>query len=188
MSGEEEKVRVLAELKEYLEERIGELRRELERLEKLVELVDEELAAKSFRKPVLPPEAKKEVEVKPVPRPPEHEVGRVRVLRSRAGENLATVTVSPNELRFTINPSITVTADMKPFSSFLVKKVLEAMSKTDAERIEKGKLPPGQELAYHIVYNGDRVKEIVVRNFREEYRLREIVNAVRWTLETIAGK
>jgi len=26
-----------------------------------------------------------------------------------------------------------------------------------------------------------------VRNFREEYRLREIVNAVRWTLETAAS-
>jgi hypothetical protein len=35
-----------------------------------------------------------------------------------------------------------------------------------------------------VIYEGDRVKEIEVRNYRDESRLREIINAVRWTLET----
>ena len=58
----------------------------------------------------------------------------------------------------------------------------------DLERVEKGRLAPGQELTYNIVQDGERVKEIVIRNFREEYRLREIVNAIRWTLETIVER
>jgi len=69
-----------------------------------------------------------------------------------------------------------------------LKKVLDSMSKADRERVDKGLIPPGHELDYDIIYEGDRVKEIVVRNFREEYRLREIVNAVRWTLETVASE
>jgi len=80
-----------------------------------------------------------------------------------------------------------LTRDMRPFSSFLIRKVLDAMSKADRERVERGLLPPGQELSYDIIVDGDLVKEIVVRNFRAEYRLREIVNAVRWTLETAAS-
>jgi hypothetical protein len=191
--GEKEQIKSLAKIKEYLEQRINELEKELGLLRQIVELVDRELVEKSFRKPSIPSEAKevakeasREVPVKPeVPITPEIEEGRVKILKSKTGDSLATVYISPNELRFIINPSINVSYDMKPFSSFLVKKVLEAMAKMDLERVEKGRLPPGQELSYNIVQDGERVKEIVIRNFREEYRLREIVNAIRWTLETI---
>ncbi len=197
---DKETVKNLARIKEYLEQRIDELGRELEMLKQIVELVDKELVEKSFKKPAIPTEVKepsreisreppKESLTKPeIPITPEVEEGRVRILKSRTGDTLATVYISPNELRFIINPNINVTYDMKPFSSFLVKKVLEAMNKMDLERVEKGRLPPGQELTYNIVQDGERVKEIVIRNFREEYRLREIVNAIRWTLETIVER
>ncbi|MEM2215752.1 MAG: hypothetical protein QXF28_03190 [Nitrososphaerota archaeon] len=197
---EKEQLKNLAKVKEYLEERISELEKELNLLKQMVELVDRELVEKSFRKPSISIETKEEVgevvkeaqkavPVKPeAPAPQEVEEGRIRILKSRTGDTLATVYISPTELRFIIDPSINVTYDMKPFSSFLVKKVLESMAKTDSERVEKGRLPPGHELVYNIVQEGDRVKEIVIRNFREEYRLREIVNAIRWTLETIIEK
>ena len=175
---ESEEVKELARLKDYLERRLSELRNEVSLLEKLLELVDEELAKKSFKKAAA-------VREKPAPKPPE--TGRFRVLRSRSGEILARVAVGRDELRFIVNPEIGLTRDMRPFSSFLIRKVLDAMSKADKERVEKGLLPPGYELSYEIILDGDLVKEIVVRNFREEYRLREIVNAVRWTLETAAS-
>jgi len=193
---EKEQVKNLAKIKEYLEQKINELEKELGLLREIVELVDRELVEKSFKKPTIPLESKevikeslREIPAKPeVSITPETEEGRVKILKSKTGENLATVYISPNELRFIINPGINVSLDMKPFSSFLVKKVLEAMAKMDLERIEKGRLPPGQELSYNIIQEGERVKEIVIRNFREEYRLREIVNAIRWTLETIIEK
>jgi len=175
MSEESEKVKNLARLKDYLERRMRDLRGELDLLEKLVELVDEQLAKLSFKKAV-------EIKEKPAP-----EALKVRALKSRSGEVLAKVMMAPNELRFIVSPSIELRSDMKPFSSFLVRKVLEAMRSADRERVEKGIIPPGQELDYEIIYENDRVKEIIVRNFREEYRLREIANAIRWTLETVAS-
>lgn len=197
MSEEErEHAKNLAKIKEYLEQKISELEKELELLRQMVEIVDKELIEKSFKKPTISLETKSVVKetqrtgpVKPeVSIPPEVEEGRIKKLKSRTGDVLATVYISPNELRFIIDPSINVTYDMKPFSSFLVKKVLEAMAKMDSERVEKNILQPGHELIYNIVQEGGRVKEIVIRNFREEYRLREIVNAIRWTLETIIEK
>ncbi len=180
MSGkDDEKVKTLAEIKEYLERRVSELTKEIETLQKLIQFVDEELAVRSFKRP--------KIAEKPLPRAEPSVGGRVRVLKSREGESLATVTVTSNEIRFIINPNITVTSDMRPFSSFLIRKVLDAMSRADAERVEKGTLSPGHELSYEVILDGDRVKEIVVRNFREEHRLREIINAVRWTLETISS-
>lgn len=182
MSEDSEKARTLAAMKEYLERRIKELQDELEILESMRSFVDEELASISFKKAA---EAKP---VKPLAAAPQPEAERLRALKSRSGEVLARVAISPNEVRFVIEPEISLMRDSRPLQSFLLKKVLEAMSKADRERVDKGLLPPGHELEYDVIYEGDKVKEIVVRNFREEYRLREIVNAVRWTLETAASE
>lgn len=191
---EKDRTKTLAQVKEYLEQKISQLEKELELLKHLVEIIDEELVEKSFKKLIPPPEVKEAVKESPVkgesakPMAPELEEGKIRILKARSGEVLAKVSITPNELRFIVDPGISVTSEDKPFSSFLVKKVLEAMSKTDLERVKKGVLPPGQELSYNIIEDEGKVKEIVIRNFREEYRLREIVNAIRWTLETIIEK
>ncbi len=183
-----EDVKELARVKEYIERRMDELREELNLLQYLVKFVDEELAKRSFRKPPKPSaQEEKEIEIAP-PKPKPGPEGRIRMLRGKDGGNLAMVTITPNEIRFVVSPNITLTEDMRPFSSFLVKKVLEAMKRADEERVNKGTLPPGHELSYEIIREDGRVKEIVVRNFREEHRLREIINAVRWTLETVASK
>lgn len=191
---EKDRTKTLAQVKEYLEQKISQLEKELELLKHLVEIIDEELVEKSFKKLIPPSEVKEAVKESPVkgesakPMAPELEEGKIRILKARSGEVLAKVSITPNELRFIVDPGINVTSEDKPFSSFLVKKVLEAMSKTDLERVKKGVLPPGQELSYNIIEDEGKVKEIVIRNFREEYRLREIVNAIRWTLETIIEK
>jgi len=183
-----DEVKELARVKEYLERKMEELREELSILQYLVKFVDEELAKKSFRKPPKPSaQEEREIEIAP-PRPKPGPEGRIRMLRGRDGGNLAMVTITPNEIRFVVSPNITLTEDMRPFSSFLIRKVFDAMRQADEERINKGTLPPGHELDYEIVKEDNRVKEIVVRNFREEHRLREIINAVRWTLETVASK
>jgi len=186
-----EKAKALAAIKEYIEQRLEELRSEIAILERLKTFVDEELAGLSFRRAAearsparLGVEKAEGVRAPPEKPPP----GRVRVLRSKTGELLAKVVISGNEIRFIVDPKINLPREARPFQSFLLRKVLEAMSRTDKERVEKGLIPPGHELEYEVVYEGDRVREIIVRNFREEYRLREIVNAVRWTLETVAGE
>lgn len=185
MSGEpeSEKAKSLASIKEYVEHRLQELREEISVLEKLKAFIDEELASLSF---------KKAAEAKPIERlerrPAPAEAGRVRVLRSKTGEVLARVMISPSEVKFVVEPSVNLMKDSRPFQSFLLRKVLEAMSRSDKERVEKGLIPPGHELEYEVVYDDDKVREIIVRNFREEYRVREIVNAVRWTLETAASE
>ncbi len=181
MTEESDRAKELAAVKEYIERKLEELRTEISSLEKLKKFIDDELAKVSF---------KKAAEVKPVERigkPPPPELAKARVLRSKTGEVLARIITLPNELRFIIEPGINLTRDAKPFQSFLVRKVLEAMNKSDLERVDRGLIPPGHELTYEIIYDGDRVKEIIVKNFREEYRLREIINAVRWTLETVAA-
>jgi hypothetical protein len=53
--------------------------------------------------------------------------------------------------------------------------------------LKRGKLSPADVFTYEVVYDGDVARELVVKNYREEGRLREIVNSVKWTLDTISS-
>ncbi len=183
----EEKLKKLAMVKSYLERRIEELSGEIESLRLLVSIVDEQLAAKSFKtlETVKKEEKPKVVEVAKEEKP--KELGAVRNLRGKSGNLLGMLTVTQDEIRLTVSPELRITSDMKPFSSFLIKKVLDAMVKVDKEDVEAGKLEPGRELSYDIVYEGGEVREIIVRNYRDERRLREVISSIRWALDTISS-
>jgi len=183
----EEKLKKLAMVKSYLERRIEELSGEIESLRLLVSIVDGQLAAKSFKtlETVKKEEKPKVVEVAKEEKP--KELGAVRNLRGKSGNLLGMLTVTQDEIRLTVSPELRITSDMKPFSSFLIKKVLDAMVKVDKEDVEAGKLEPGRELSYDIVYEGGEVREIIVRNYRDERRLREVISSIRWALDTISS-
>ncbi len=171
---EDQEVKRLAELKAFLEQRMVELEREMEGFKMLLEIVDKELAAKSFKKA-------QPVEVG------EKEFAALRMIRSRSGNLLATMSLKESEARIVFNPEIRVTQDMRPFSSFLLRKVLDAMREADLQRVGEGKLDQSSVLSYEVVYDGDIARELIVKNYRDEARLREIVNSVKWTLDTIAS-
>ncbi|MCS7131550.1 MAG: hypothetical protein NZ934_02345 [Hadesarchaea archaeon] len=184
----EERLKKLAMVKSYLERRIGELSSEVEALRLLVSIVDEQLAAKSFKtvETIKREEKPRVVEVTKKEERPK-ELGAVRNLRGKSGNLLGMLTVTPDEIRLTVNPELRITSDMRPFSSFLIKKVLDNMVKVDRESVEAGKLEPSKELSYDIVYEGEEVREIIVRNYRDDVRLREVVNSIRWALDTISS-
>ena len=62
------------------------------------------------------------------------------------------------------------------------------MSRDDEERVRLGELDREKMVKYEIVYDGDRVSEILVKNYRDEARLKDLINSVRWTLETVSGR
>ncbi len=171
----------LAELKAWLERRIAELTAELERLRAVVRYVDELLAESSFKRADTLI-ARRAPEPSRTSSPEERPT--LRTIRSRSGTTLATVTFTQDAAKFVLNPDLVVTRDHRPFSSFLLRKVLEGYVNQDMELVSRGLLDSSLAFSYEVVYEGERVKEIEVRNYRDESRLREIINAVRWTLET----
>jgi hypothetical protein len=174
MGEEDQEVRRLAELKTFIEKKMAELDNEMENLRHMLDLVDRMLSAKSFKRP-------QAVEQ------PFREQQPMRRIRGRTGALLATMTVEEREARIVFNPEIKVTQEMRPFSSFLLRKVLDSMKESDRMKIDEGKIDPDEGLDYEVVYDGDVAREIIVRNYRDESRLREIVNSVKWTLDTIAS-
>jgi hypothetical protein len=163
-----------------------ELNQEIEMIKRITSYIDELLAGASFKRAdtLVLRRAEQTAQAKTMPA----EKPSIKVIRSRSGAVLATLTYTKDEARFQISPDLELRRDDKPFSSFLLRKVLEAMSRDDEERVRLGELDREKMVKYEIVYDGDRVSEILVKNYRDEARLKDLINSVRWTLETVSGR
>jgi hypothetical protein len=169
---EEEKIKALAEIKKYLEQKIIELNKEIDMIKTILSIINEQLVAKSF----------KQIEISKAQIPKEAE--ELREIRSRKGELLGTIQITSNTIRITPSPEIKLTQETRPFKSFFIKKVLDGMVQKDKKLIDSGQLQPGMEISYDILQEGEYIKEIIIKNYGSETRLKEIINSIRWALET----
>lgn len=179
----------MADLKAMVERKISQLEEEMAFYKMLNSFLEEQITSMSFKRAdVLVKRTVEGREAAGVGEVSEGERPIAKVIRSRNGTPLATVTYTKEEARFVINPDIEIRRDDKPFSSFLMRKVLDAMTRSDAERVDRGEIDEEHAMRYEIVYEDDKVREIVVKNYRDDHRLREIMNSIRWTLETVTSK
>lgn len=168
---EEEKIKTLAEIKKYLEQKVIELNKEIDIIKNILNIVNEQLIAKSF----------KQIEI---PKAPIKEAEELREIRSKEGELLGTIQITSSIIRITPSPEIELSQETRPFKSFFIKKVLEGMVQKDRKLIDSGQLQPGMEISYEIIQEDNYIKEIIIKNYSSEDRLKEIINSIRWTLET----
>ena len=169
---EEEKIKALAEIKKYLEQKIIELNKEIDMIKIILSIVNEQLVTKSF----------KQIEIPKAQIPKEAE--ELREIRSRKGELLGTIQITSDMIRITPSPEIELSQETRPFKSFFIKKVLDGMIQKDKKLIDSGQLQPGMEISYDILQEGEYIKEIIIKNYGSESRLKEIINSIRWALET----
>lgn len=190
MTAEKGEVEDLLKLRKKLEKRLERLKAEAESLKKLLSIVDRELAQKSFKPAALvKPETPKPVEAPAPPQPPTVKPPAQTIpLKASDGTLLATMYVAEDEVRVIPSESLTFNINTPPFQQFLITKVLSGMAAKDREAASAGQLLPDQILTYRVTQDGDIIREIIIRNYREERRAATLRNALRWTLEKMYEK
>jgi hypothetical protein len=203
-------VKNLADFKKELEERILKTEKEMAYLRTSLKLVDEALASTSFKlasklveKPVAesPPaysEARVRAEPKtleplmqkatPVPPPQPIQEEQSFPIKSKMGEDLATMYVGQSSVRIVPCRDLGLSAKTPPFQSFFIDRVLGEMRRKDEMAVDSGAKDPSLMIDHDVRLDGDSIKEIVIRNIDEEARLREIRSSIRWTLERMLEK
>ncbi len=177
---DEDVVEKLMELRTYLENRLKEIEEESERLRVLAKLVEEVLVSRSFRVAEtlqLTPPLKREAPS------PAADLEESVPLTTANGVSLAAMVVAPSTVRIIPVEEVEFRLQTPPFQSFFVARILESMRAKDEDAARKGEVLPENALSYDILTEGDVIKEVVVRNYGSETRLREIKSACRWTLE-----
>mgnify|MGYP002400185646 CR=1 FL=1 len=203
-------IKNLAEFKKELEERMQKAEREIQYLKTSLKLVNEALASTSFKpasklveKPVPEyapsyEEAKPKVEQKapepfstrtqPLPPPVPAQTEQSFPIKSKMGEDLATMYVGQSSVRIVPRPDMAFSSKIPPFQSFFIDRVLGEMRRKDEMAVDSGAKDPSLMIDHEVRLEGDTIKEIIIRNIDEEARLREIRSSIRWTLERMLEK
>ena len=161
----------LDDLKNFLEKKISQVKEELEILEFLLSLVESGVISRGL-----------ESSMKEGPRPGEE----VIPIRTSEGIHIADMYVSDSDVR--VVPRVQLNINVPPFRKFLIEKVLEKMKAKDLELVHKGLLSPDLILEYSFEAEGELLKEITIKNVRDDKRKTEIKSTVRWTFEKMYEK
>jgi hypothetical protein len=178
---EKEKIKQIAKLRALLEKRVKKMEEELDGLKTLLELIDETLLKKSFKraeltKPILPlpkqgtPKSSAAKQKKGVP------------LKTVTGDLLAQLYIEKNNMQIALAEDKNFNVNTPPFMSFLVERVLAKMQDKDKEAADKGEIPPDDILSYDIKREGNILRKIDIRKIKPG-RSRELKSSIRWTLE-----
>jgi hypothetical protein len=198
---ESDKIRKMAELRELLEKRVQDIETELEGLRALLDMLNDVLLEKGFRRadfqkaapepaPILsmeegwPPTSTAKIEES---EPSAAKEEQVVPFKTVTGDLLANLYISKDSMRIVLAEDKRFTVDVPPFMAFLVERVLAKMQEKDKEAAATGELTPDQILSYEIVRDGDVLREITIRNVGED-RARELKSTIRWTLEKMYEK
>lgn len=189
MAATEDQLRRNAELKLWMETRIGVLQEEMDRLKEALAVIDSVLRASSFRPAT---------EIGPsVARPKVEETGEeqyeaipeIRELkRDKGGETIAVAQVTKQRLKIEPVPEVSLKADTPPFKSFLLGKIFAGMVSNDEASVAKGRLKKGEELKYSLAEKAGRIASITIENYREKERLNEIISTTSWTFSRMLEK
>jgi hypothetical protein len=171
----DDQLRRNAELKLWIETRIGELQEEVDRLREALSVIDSVLRASSFKP------AAELASAEPIP-----EIRELR--RDKGGETIAIAQVTKQRLKIEPVAEVALKADTPPFKSFLLGKILSGMKSADEDSVAKGRLKKGEELRYTLAERGGKISALVIENYREKERMTEILNTVSWTFSRMLEK
>jgi len=192
---EEQETKRLLQFRETMEQRMAELEAEAADLRAAMAAIDKMIVAEGFRTPTAPkaaPQPKPRTETpQPTPQaetlqPESFEEGMS--ITSKDGAVLGRMNVEGKDLLFEPQPEYEFKTDIPPFQSFLVERVLSNMSSTDRERAADGEIDQSEILEYEIKEEDGVLKELHVRNYGGERRLREINSSLRWTFDKMYDK
>ena len=196
MSGENE-IKKLLKMRADLEERAIRLQIEIGDLQNAMSEIDKAIVTHGFRQSSsgfqparISETAKKEsiIETPKLPSAPKIEMNGSQSIQAKDGTVLGSLRVTEDTITFKPRSEFKFMTSTPPFQSFLIERVLQNMRTTDEQKATSGELDPTQILEYSVSLDGEEIKDVVVRNYGGERRLREIQSSFRWSLDKMYDK
>ena len=170
MGFSDDQIHDILELKEQLVEKIEKRLKEIEKLEKNISVLDTILKQTSFTKAsdlTLNTEKKKAV---------------VPIIKNSDGSTIATVFISDDKLSIILDKNILLNSKTPPLKTFFLDRIIGEMKNKDNQEVEKGKIGKDDVIDCIISNNGNAIREIIIKNYRQKERVDEIINTATWSL------
>ena len=176
-----EQVQGIAELREKLQERLEQLRQEVDMTILNIDALDAALTQSSFTRAseyTPPPKAEPE----PPKAEPEPTVSSTDDVSTIMVNDSAIGGISTSADKITIKLYVPVSAKTPPFETFFISRIIGGMMTKDAVEVEGGRLSKDLAIRYELKTQDDTLDQIIIYNYRLEARAREINSTIRWAL------
>ena len=172
MKFSDEQIRNMLELKEELTEKIIKYKEEIEKLEKNISVLDTILKQSSFTKASdLTLNTSKTIKRE-----------KVTITKNTDGTTIANAFVTNDEVSIVLEDNVTLDPETPPLKSFFIDRIIGEMKKKDIQQVESGEINKDDIINCVINDNGSKVREIIIKNYRQKERVDEIINTATWSL------
>lgn len=170
----DERIQEILELKEHITEKIESHEKEIEMLKRNMQILDSMIKKTSFTKASdLHSSA-----------PPKLE--GIPITRGSSGDTIANAYVAPEQISIIPNDDISLDPDTPPLRSFFIDRIIGEMKKKDATDVQSGKIQDPIDVIVN--KNGQDIREIIIKNYRQKERADEIIKTASWTMTKMLEK
>jgi hypothetical protein len=210
----EEDIKNAADLRDWLLKQLSDKQEEIDRLKRLLLLIDNLLKQESFKpasklqryinntessiiserqEPVIRNKSTIKTESKKhTPHSLNENVSAFTETRElkRLKDNLllAKVNISTQTIEIIPEKDLLFSIDTPPFKSFFIKRILEGMVTQDQDKNRQKHSLNNDPLNYAIDEHQGRIKKIIINNYREKERLTDIINTSAWVFTRMLEK
>ena len=187
----DEQIEKMLQLKESIVDKMAKHQDELDFLQKNLDILDVVLKGSSFTKASSLPR-KSEPSVEPIVKKEEPSVetivkkedttDSIQIKKNKDGEVIANAFVTPEKISIIMSEGIGLTDEIPPLRSFFIERIIGEMKKIDSADVKNGKIDQSSVIDCIINKNGQAIREIIIKNYRQKERLDEIINTATWSL------
>ena len=168
-----DQIRDILELKEDLNEKIIKYKEQIEKLERNISVLDTILKQSSFTKASeLTRNAPKTIK----------QERKVAITKNSDGTTIANAFVTNDEVSIILEDNVTLDSDTPPLKSWFIDHIIGDMQKKDIQQAENGEIEKDDIINCIINDNGSKIREIIIKNYRQKERVDEIINTATWSL------
>lgn len=177
-SHSEDEIREILDLREWVSEEIEKRRKEIEKLTQNLRILDSMVKQSSFSRAS---HLVSSAAPKKIPEPAVQETASVIPMRAPDNQVIANAHVTPDELVIIPAEEVSLDVDVQPFKSFFLGRIIGGMESQDNTEIKSGRLSQNTAISCMVNREGNRIREILIKNYRQKDRVNEIINTATWS-------
>lgn len=176
MEYSEEQIRNILELKEWIFVEIEKRQGEVDKLKNNLAILDSILKQSSFSKAsYLKASQDKKNSTS------QYREDSVIPIKNSDNTIIANARVTSDEVVIVPSNDITLDVETHPFKSFFLGRIIGGMESKDNLDAQNGKIDPHSVINCIINKDGNKIREILIKNYRERDRVNEIINTAAWS-------
>jgi len=178
-------IQLLLNIRTKLNEEVDRLKDMIARLEEHIEVLDGQIAKASFATADATMSTSRRAETAVPTRPPVRTTEpQSIVIMNKAGKlELGILEVLEQTIRFLPAEGAVYDITRGAFARFFVERILGKFQQEDRHRVENGEIEWEDAFDFEVHSEDNILGEMIIRNYGDENRMKEIQSTLRWALE-----